>query len=303
MIRIRKMELEVVLIVLCVLVVITNMAVICMVVFIKELRTFTNYFVLSLAVSDVLVGGIMLPLNHPWVPSSEVTGHVIMITMLSGVGNICAVTWDRYVAVMEPFTYRTKLKRYYKKILIILWITAITCSLIPLAWKDEDTSIYHKVYYVMTILGFVILPYLAIIIGYVRIYARLRYHTAQLKSEGITRSKREGAQRASLEGKTVKVFVVVVVLFLLSWVPVIYMTMVDGVFQQPNLVPSLLQRFNLLVLAVSSLVNPLLYGFMKRDFNGQIKRCLCCLKTTPAVHALAMETTPVRACAENSAFN
>ncbi|KAK3701532.1 hypothetical protein QZH41_007899 [Actinostola sp. cb2023] len=325
------------LIVTCVLVVTANVAVITMVIVIRELRTFTNYFVVSLAVSDMLTGVVHIPLLLS--EYAKATGFIVFFIMSSGVLNLCAVTWDRYTAVIDPFGYKNKLQKYYKKILIAVWMTSLLFTLIPLAWNADlqsvyhkyflvvalvvfvivpyvsiviakvidpfgyknklqkyyrkilivvwmtsflftliplawyvdGKSVYHKYFLVVALVVFVIVPYVSIVIAYVRIWLRLRSHAAMIKKiMDITNEQREGARRASLEGKTVKVFIVVASVFLVSWLPVLYMTVVESVLGRPDLVPIQLQQTSLFSVAGSSLLNPLLYALMKRDFKAKL---------------------------------
>ncbi|KAK3701531.1 hypothetical protein QZH41_007898 [Actinostola sp. cb2023] len=256
------------LIVTCVLVVTTNVAVITMVIVIRELRTFTNYFVVSLAVSDMLFGGVLIPLLLS--EYAKATGFIVFFIMILGVLNLCAVTWDRYTAVIDPFGYRNKLQKYYKKILIAVWMTSLLFTLIPLAWNADLKSVYHKYFLVVALVVFVIIPYVSIVIAYVRIWLRLRSHVIEMKRMDITNEQREGARRASLEGKTVKLFIVVASVFLVSWLPVLYMTVVESVLGRPDLVPIQLEQASLFSIVGSSLLNPLLYALMKRDFKAKL---------------------------------
>ncbi|XP_020909795.1 probable G-protein coupled receptor No9 [Exaiptasia diaphana] len=252
-----------------VLVTTTNAGVIFMVLCIKELRTYTNIFVVSLAISDTLTGAIFFPLYI--FPHSIVTGYLIFFILIAGVMNLCAVTWERYVAIIEPFRYKGKLKKSQKKILIAIWSIPSLVTLIPLAWEADSKTTYHKYFNVSTLLILVIIPYVFIVAAYIRIWLRLRSHTAQMRKRiNMTNEQREGARRASLEGKTVKVFFVVVSVFLVSWLPVIYMTIVGVVLNRPDLIPPLLSEISLFTIAGSSMINPILYALMKNDFKGRL---------------------------------
>ncbi|XP_020909848.1 D(4) dopamine receptor-like [Exaiptasia diaphana] len=263
---------EVGLIVISVLASVTNAAVIIMVIAIKELRTFNNVFVASLAVSDMLTGAVLVPLHLA--DHYEVSGFLSFTIMISGVLNLCAVTWDRYVAVTDPFGYKDKLQKCHGKLLFAIWTTASLSTLIPLAWDNDITTEYHKWFLILSLLILVLIPYGFIVAAYVRIWLRLRSHAAQMKQVSISNEQREGARRASLEGKTVKVFLVVVSVFLVSWLPVIYMTTVGLMLGRLDLIPPHLSMLSWYTITGSSLINPILYGIMKRDFYVQFRR-LC----------------------------
>jgi len=258
-----------ILIVASILVAIPNAAVIFMIIFNKHFRTFTNYFVLSLAVSDMLTGAVLIPLHI--VPYNIVRDFFVFFILMSGSMNLCAVTWDRYIAVTEPFEYKNKLEKYHKKILAAIWVTTILFTLIPVTWGIYKALLIQKCFVAFSFVAFVFVPYVFIIFAYVRIWLRLRSHAAEMARMDVTSEQGEGARRASLEGKTVKVFLVVVSVFLISWLPVIYMTIVQFILERPDLVPEDLSLISLFTIAGSSLVNPILYALMKKDFNAKIR--------------------------------
>lgn len=264
------MEGVVVLMSTSVLVTLSNAAIILMVVFIKKLRTSTNYFVLSLAISDMLTGAVVLPLNiMSYLPTF--TPFLNFFILTSGVLNACALTWDRYLAVMNPFQYKNKIEMQYKKILVAIWSTSVLFTLIPLAWEGDVTLAINRYYSILVLITFIVLPYVLISVAYLRILLRLRSHAAELARISSTREVRERATRASLEGKTVKLFLVVVSIFLLSWVPVIYITVVIDFVRKPRLAPRVLHLVSLFTIACSSLASPIIYAIMKKDFNAMLK--------------------------------
>ena len=87
----------------------------------KSLRKLSNLFFVSLAVSDLLVGSIVMPfalvndLSHSWLfgrdfcklwIASDVMGSTASIL------NLMAISFDRYVHIKDPLQGRT-LSTYY----------------------------------------------------------------------------------------------------------------------------------------------------------------------------------------------
>ena len=87
---------------LSVLIVLSNAVIVTLVCFNKTLRTYTNWLILSLAVSDLLTGSLLFPMTL-FKPSYVVEGYFAAIILLSGVFNISAVTCDRFIAVWINF--------------------------------------------------------------------------------------------------------------------------------------------------------------------------------------------------------
>ena len=240
----------------------------------NTLRTCTNGFLVSLALSDVLTGGVLLPLSLA-VPTSPVNGYFISIILLSGVANHVAITFDRFVAVCYPFQYSFTVKAYFLRIIAVCWLVAIVISLLPIFWEANPEILIHKVYIFIELVLFILAPYVFVFVAYYRIFKSLREHTKLLQEANISTSRRDEARRVSAEAKVAKVFLVLVLMFVLCWLPIIYMTAVTAV-SKFHLIPEPLTKVSLITLALSSLVNPLLYSFMKEDFRNALKKIWPC---------------------------
>ena len=159
--------------ILSVLIVVSNVSVCAMVCFNKTLRTYTNWLIVSLAVSDILTGGVLLPTVLIKL-KSVVTDYLIAIILLSGVANICAVTYDRYVAIIKPMHYPYRAPKLFKRAIVVSWLIPVFCSLLPLIWDTDHTLTIHVVYLVcLEVLG-VVVPYIFLTSAYVRIFRQVR---------------------------------------------------------------------------------------------------------------------------------
>ncbi|XP_034144771.1 trace amine-associated receptor 13c-like, partial [Esox lucius] len=84
----------------------------------KQLHTPTNLLILSLAVSDLLVGLIVIPamtvaiMEQCWVLGEYFCALHMFITLLSSsssISNLVLISIDRYVAVCDPLIYHLKI--------------------------------------------------------------------------------------------------------------------------------------------------------------------------------------------------
>ena len=113
---------------------------VCMLVYLrKSMRTYTNGFVVSLALSDLLIGSVLIPTWLIFPDSSAVLGYVVSITLLSGVFNLTAVTFDRCIAVMKALQYESFMRKNFKRMICSSWLASLSISFIPLIW-GTDTS-------------------------------------------------------------------------------------------------------------------------------------------------------------------
>ena len=271
---------------LSLLVVVTNSCVCLLVYLHPKLRTYTNGFVVSLAVSDILTGALLLPL-YIAVRTNPATGYIVCAILLTGVANVCAVTLDRYLAIKKPFIYYAVMGRYFITLIVGSWIVPLFISIIPLIWGSEP-SLAHTVYlFLMQGLG-VIVPYFFVCIAYYQIFQQAKLIVRRLRRDSSLswRGKRENKNKSrknsndvmASEAKVAKMFALIAVSFILSWMPVLYLTSVISAINDEALVdmlsPVWLIDFSLFTVALGSAVNPVVYSFFKPDFRGIIKRIL-----------------------------
>ena len=235
-----------------------------------DLRSFTNGFVVSLALSDILTGAVLMPL-YLVLPSFAGTYYLNSIILLAGVANVCAVTYDRYFAITIPLRYYEHINRHFTGIIATSWLLPIVISLLPIAWEADSSYILHKVYlFLLQFLG-VVIPYIFVFIAYFRIFQQVRSCVRRhMKVQRVSTGTAQKMAEASAEAKVARVFAIVAVTFILCWLPVLFMTSVAAL-ERYDLIPGTLERVSIFTVAFGSLINPLLYSFMKPDFKKVVR--------------------------------
>ncbi|XP_037538429.1 dopamine receptor D4a [Nematolebias whitei] len=105
----------------------------------RALKTTTNYFIVSLAVSDLLLAVLVLPLfvysefqDGVWTLSTTVCdGLMTMDVMLctASIFNLCAISIDRFIAVLIPLNYNRKHVDLRQALLLsATWILALAVA-------------------------------------------------------------------------------------------------------------------------------------------------------------------------------
>jgi len=191
--------------------------------------------------------------------------------LLSGVANHCCITFDRFIAVHHPLSYAYIAEKYFTKILLAAWIVAVAFSLLPLCWNTDYTLPVHQGYIFVEIVVFIFVPYLLIFAAYCLIFKKLREHFKLLKETTVSIPRREQTRRLATEAKVAKVCLILIATFVLCWLPIIYMTSATAVGRF-EIVPVILPTVSKFTLALSSLINPLLYSFKKEDFKIALKK-------------------------------
>ncbi|XP_070503902.1 octopamine receptor Oamb isoform X2 [Chironomus tepperi] len=155
-----------------ILVIVGNCLVIAAVFCSHKLRSVTNFFIVSLAVSDLLVGLAVLPFSSTWeVFKVWIFGDiwckiwlaVDVLLCTASILNLCAISLDRYVAVTRPVTYPSIMSTKRAKSLIAgLWVLSFVICFPPLVgWKNQsqiitDDLIYQRENY--TLISATIIP-------------------------------------------------------------------------------------------------------------------------------------------------
>lgn len=248
--------------------------VVCLIVMIeKRLWTITNAFVVSLSVSDLLVAAALIPIyiyENFSLTSAPITGYVIAFLLLASIFNIGAVTYERYVALTRPLGYRVTMSATkVAGIISLSWALPFSISILPLAWGADPTTKYHKVYMIVTVFGFVLLPCMVMIWIYVRLLRVVRHFISRNRRRS-TWGNRTG-ERAGNEEKAVVVFAMIFAMFLLSWMPLIYINLCE-IFDQPHLITAPVLYASFYTLLFNTIMDPLIYAFLKKDFSDSLRR-------------------------------
>ena len=122
----------------------------------RHLRTkVTNFFVISLAISDLLVAILVMP----WKAATEIVGFwpfgafcdvwVAFDIMCStaSILNLCVISVDRYWAISSPFRYERKMTPKVAFVMIsVAWTLSVLISFIPvqLNWHKAQTTSYSE---------------------------------------------------------------------------------------------------------------------------------------------------------------
>ncbi|XP_031569711.1 melanopsin-like [Actinia tenebrosa] len=268
--------LDVVLGVLGTLIALENIVVCVLVICYKSLRTYTNGFIVSLAVADFLYGALIIPLFLANA-SEVINSYILSMVLLANITTLMSVTFDRYLIVLHPFVYDTFMARYFFVVVIVSWLVPISVSLIPLFYASNFTQTGHKVYvYFLVILG-VVIPYFLILLGYIRIFqhvVRQVKYLARLDPARDDEGKaRQEGKRVTSEAYVARIFAIIAAIFIVSWMPVVYMTFVGNIGRQ-DLIPKALQMVSWVTLSLGSLVNAPIYAYAKKDFRGVMKRII-----------------------------
>ncbi|XP_052770400.1 dopamine receptor 2-like [Mya arenaria] len=168
-----------------------------------NLRTVTNYMIVSLAFADVMVGGIVMPFsisfeinNHVWYygptwcdlwHSFDVLGSTASIL------NLCTISLDRYWAITDPIAYPNRMTPCRVSILITcVWLCSAGISFPAIAWwkavspprlpNDQCVFTEDGVYLIFSSMVSFYCPTIIMIFVYIQIYRAARNQRKSIES-------------------------------------------------------------------------------------------------------------------------
>jgi len=254
----------------------------------RALRTITNTFIVSLAISDLMVATVFLP---TYLASLAITPYIIAYILFAYLFNFCGITWDRYQAVLNPLTYRSKVTRaVVYKILALVWTIPFLLAIIPIFWEyQDDIKLLAERIYQGLLVSIVTVCTVLICWAYSRIFRATRRQVKMMIEMTETNSRienhphkqsRKGSKRRSsnisAEVKVAKVFALVGGTFGVCWLPLIIINFF-GVIGFPELIPDVFLQVSLYSLVGNALADPLIYSFYKADYRRAFMRfCRCC---------------------------
>ncbi|XP_030046881.1 alpha-1D adrenergic receptor [Microcaecilia unicolor] len=177
----------------------------------KHLQTVTNYFIINLAIADLLLSTTVLPFSA----TLEVLGFwafgrvfcniwaaVDVLCCTASIMSLCIISIDRYIGVKYSLKYPTIMtEKKAVVILILLWLASMVISIGPLlGWKEPpppDESICSITeepgYALFSSLFSFYLPLLVILVMYFRVYIVARKTTKNLEA-GVKKERNKSME-------------------------------------------------------------------------------------------------------------
>ncbi|XP_034157748.2 trace amine-associated receptor 13c-like [Pangasianodon hypophthalmus] len=267
-----------------------NLLVIISVCHFKQLHTPTNMLVLSLAVSDFLIGASLMPPMLIWSIEScwfFRTGFCIGFWLIAGfltilsIYNITLIAVDRYLALSNPFLYTNKISVRTTRIVVSSnWCMCMVYTVACYYYSGTFTSsvmcpgecvlILNEGWTVIDLVMLFIFPCSVIIILYTRVFVIAKKHATAIRElNNHTRPKTQKITSHSMksERKAAKVLGILVSVFLACLLPYFISSLLGNIME---LQVETFQKV-LIVLYLNSTINPVIYALCYTWFRRCIK--------------------------------
>ena len=188
----------------------------------RYLRTVTNYFIVSLALADLIIGGVVMPFSismemthNVWFFGSDwcdVWHSIDVLASSASILNLSMISLDRYWAITDPIAYPSKMSTGRAFILIALvWICSAAISFPAILWwravQKEPVPLHvcaftdDTAYLIFSSMVSFYCPMSVILFAYYKIYVAATEQTRSLK----TGSKVMSADGANGEVMTLRI--------------------------------------------------------------------------------------------------
>lgn len=300
----KKAELHVILLcsvvlILAAIIVAGNSLVIASVISNRRLQSKTSAFITSLAVCDLIIGLVLMPLivvSNTLGPAVQngldychVTISVAIMLMFNSVANLGAVTFDRFLAVVVPLRYKSIMtKRVIVPIIAFVWIFSTVFGFIPfMGWRTvvkpkPGSGLFCQVPlnlapgYIITVCVVGFLPSIFVLVAYLKIFQTAYLHEVRIAAaiNSVLRNQTELKLNMIKEMKAAKMVALVLGAFIISWAPLYIIMIVD--IAMKNAVNSYIYAGGVIFATLNSALNPVIYASMHSEFRDTFRALIQC---------------------------
>lgn len=257
----------------------------------------TNYFVVSLAFTDLAMALVAIPLTvtstiaNKWISGETGCKVSYFVGFISGGTSLLTtilLATNRYVRVVKPRSYKIVFsKKNSLAMTVAAWLVATAGTVTIYFFSTMKFRVYlvqpsicfrvaNTTSYVLSIrivrCVFIAVPGFVVAGCYVRVYQTIKNHNKNRSSSSNARS----SYGVDTE-KTTRILAVVVAGFYLCWLPIL----LNNILMIFNLISEAtsLRYFNFhytIPLFASSVVNPIIYTVLSREFRNEFRKMCHC---------------------------
>ncbi|KAJ7328665.1 hypothetical protein OS493_023940 [Desmophyllum pertusum] len=270
----------------------------------KSIRTPANYLLLSLALCDFFTGCVNIPLTimafTQVVPYAKLPDVFYLVAVLH---NFTAVVTGYHILVITAERYllfvwevrRPASKNAILKILGGVWGASAIIAIVPFFWKsqlyakDPKASTLQTAHAIFCLAAVFLLPYTFIIYAYAVMFKAIKKTRRQM--ETMQNGSEDQAGCSSHEKRCLVIFVTMGTLYLVCWLPWFTLSLIFSLdASDGNGVHGTVSHVVAIVRYMTSVLNPVLYTFFKRDFFIAFKQVILRRRFEERVSFSALET-------------
>ena len=241
----------------------------------KQLQRISYILLSSLAVTDLLVGAIIMPLCatvdvlialqkvHGVCTLDFVNVHLMYLIFASSLHHLTLIAWERYVVIQKWMDYRTIVTRSrMKKLAIGAWFAALLTTLPGILLEAIGTDPKFEVVWLNIKIALVAAALILIVYFYIMVYIGAR------KRKLSQISQVSSLVSAKYENKVAKTAGLITVALFFSFLPATVVGALGNFF--PTFRKNWAFRLGETLMQLNSLVNPCIYCYRDRRFRNAL---------------------------------
>ena len=261
-----------------------------------SLRTVANNFILSLALTDLLMAVIVMPvftvcsLFNKWIAgylALQIIMSCLLTALFTSSSTVMLIAINRYFHVVRPEMYgNIYSKRRSARMAVAAWVVTLVLVVsrpffgVSFENSSPDLLFVHlsfsngfaRVYNIIINAFYATVPNFVVAACYWRVYKTVRHHNTAAAPSSLEGNSRYGVN----EAKITKLLTVVVVGFYLCMGPAYVFTLLSVL----NLLPSSVLKYHVFLRVfptfTSSVINPIIYGVMNQSFRFEFVKIVRC---------------------------
>ncbi|XP_037344747.2 trace amine-associated receptor 13c-like [Pungitius pungitius] len=267
--------------------VVLNLLVIISICHFRQLHSPTNLLILSLAVSDLLVGLLLMPVEILYIEACWFLGDILctayylvdyVITSAS-VANMVLISADRYIAICDPLHYPTKVTtRRVQNYVCFGWISSAIFRFFLLhdhlekpgrsnSCLGECVVVINYAAGVADLVFTFIIPILCIIVLYLRVFVAALSQARAMRPRVAAPTARRAVTAKKKEMKAAGTLGLVVIVFLFCFCPYYYPALAG----KDTSIDASSAAFDIWLAHFNSCLNPVIYAFFYPWFRKSIQ--------------------------------
>ena len=262
---------------------------------VRTLRRSQNYFLVSLAATDILNAVVCMPLTLAAIIQGtwpfgnficQLQGSFMAICSSISLLTLGTIAINRYVKIVKSASLYRKIfsKRNALLTIVVCWST--TTFFVVCSFSLNKTVFYYHpgkclcffklsltdnvgLYFSFLYAFVCTVAFSAIGFSYYKVFKKIRAHFAQVANSSL---HNDSSTAFAEEVKITLMLFATVIAFLICWSP----SVIVDFYGQYHTLPRQVYVFNVFTFQSSSALNPLIFGLMKREFKEGYKTVLCC---------------------------
>lgn len=280
-----------------------------------KLRSNCNYFILSMGLADCLIATVVIPVSqgqllqtfyYHSVEACEFVGNINFIAITAVALNLCAVTLERFFAIVFPFRYEMYLtSKTALSIIAGIWVYALVVGLLPqMGWSTSRATVdahgackrpLEKSYMIFNTVVHFCLPALLIVVTNILIYriaskqAKRIYRTRMASTVNrSSMSSRKGStalEMFRINYRAAKRISIIAGAYLVCWLPQMTL-LLAGLKIGFTSIPPVAFLVTLPLQYTSSAINPCIFCLLHKEIRltliKELKARLPLLRAMPS---------------------